>query len=54
MTLSSHHRATIEKILGHPASGLRRLLTQAGYGEPEAVEDTRDRDHGDGRWGKPE
>ena len=105
MTLSSHHRATIEKILNHPASGnvewhqvlstleaigevteehngnvkvtigpetevlhrphgkdvdeqmivdLRRLLTQAGYGEPEAVEDSRDRNHGDSRWGKPE
>jgi hypothetical protein len=33
---------------------LRRMLVQAGYGEPDAVEDSRDRDHGDSRWGKPE
>ena len=105
MTLSHHHRSTVEKILAHPASGnvewrqvlsllesigevseehdgnfkvtvgpetevlhrprdkdvdeqmivnLRRLLTQAGYGEPDAVDDTRDRNFGDNRWGKPE
>lgn len=103
--LSHHHRATVEKILAHPASGnvewrqvlslleaigtveekhngnfevtvgpetevlhrprekdvdeqmivdLRRLLTQAGYGPDEAVEDTRERNFGDSRWGKPE
>lgn len=103
--LSHHHRATVEKILAHPASGnvewrevlsllesigeveekhnghfevtvgpetetlhrpndkdvdeqmivdLRRLLVQAGYGEPGAVEDSRDRNFGDSRWGKPE
>lgn len=33
---------------------LRRLLIQAGYGEAEPTEDTRDRDFGDNRWGKPE
>jgi hypothetical protein len=33
---------------------LRRMLVQAGYGEPAAVEDGRDRDFGDSRWGKPE
>lgn len=33
---------------------LRRMLVQAGYGDSEAVEDTRDRDFGDNRWGKPE
>ncbi len=105
MTLSGHHRATIEKILNHPTSGnvewhqvlsmveaigeateehngnvkatigpetevlhpprgkdvdeqmivdLRRMLTQAGYADPDAVEDTRDRNHGDNRWGRPE
>jgi rubrerythrin len=105
MTLSNHHRETVEKILAHGASGniewrqvlslfeaigdvteehngnfkvtigpetetlhrphekdideqmivdLRRMLTQAGYGEPGAVEDSRDRNYGDDRWGKPE
>lgn len=103
--LSHHHRATVEKILGHPASGnvewrevlsllesigevseehnghfhvtvgpetevlhkprdkdvdeqmivdLRRLLTQAGYAGTDGVEDSRDRNFGDSRWGKPE
>lgn len=33
---------------------LRRLLTQAGYGGADAVEDTRERNFGDSRWGKPE
>lgn len=33
---------------------LRRLLTQAGYGGGDGVEDTRDRNFGDSRWGKPE
>jgi hypothetical protein len=36
---------------------LRRMLTQAGYGpegEAGAVEDQRDRDYKDNRWGKPE
>ncbi|HEX3239377.1 MAG TPA: hypothetical protein VHR18_04495 [Solirubrobacterales bacterium] len=33
---------------------LRRLLVQAGYDDPDAVEDSRDRDYGDNRWGKPE
>ena len=105
MTLSNHHRDTIQKILGHPASGnvewrqvlslleaigevteehngklkvtlgpetevlhpprgkdvdeqtivdLRRMLDQAGYVADPAVEDGRDRNHGDSRWGKPE
>ncbi len=105
MSLSHHHRETVEKILAHPTSGniewrqvlslleaigevteehnghfkvslgpetetlhrpqgkdvteqtivdLRRLLTQAGYGEDSAVEDQRDRNYGDDRWGKPE
>lgn len=105
MTLSNHHRETIEKILDHPASGnvewrqvlslleaigevteehngkvkvtlgpetevlhpprdkdideqmivdLRRLLDQGGYADRAAIEDSRDRDHGDSRWGKPE
>ena len=105
MTLSNHHRETIQKILDHPASGnvewrqvlslleaigevteehngkvkvtlgpetevlhpprgkdvdeqmivdLRRMLDQAGYADEAAVEDSRDRNHGDSRWGKPE
>jgi hypothetical protein len=33
---------------------LRRLLDQAGYADQAAVEDGRDRNHGDSRWGKPE
>jgi hypothetical protein len=33
---------------------LRRLLTQAGYADDPAVTDSRDRNHGDSRWGKPE
>jgi hypothetical protein len=33
---------------------LRRMLVQAGYGDPDAVKDSRDRDYGDDRWGKPE
>jgi hypothetical protein len=33
---------------------LRRLLDQAGYAGEAAVEDSRDRNHGDSRWGKPE
>jgi thiamine biosynthesis lipoprotein ApbE len=33
---------------------LRRLLVQAGYDDPDAVEDSRDRNYGDDRWGKPE
>lgn len=33
---------------------LRRLLIEAGYGDPEPTEDSRDRDFGDNRWGKPE
>lgn len=34
---------------------LRRMLTEAGYGPGEGgkVEDQRDRDYGDSRWGKP-
>lgn len=33
---------------------LRRMLTEAGYGPDEAaVEDQRDRDFGDSRWGRP-
>lgn len=33
---------------------LRRLLDQAGYADRQAIEDSRDRNHGDSRWGKPE
>jgi hypothetical protein len=34
---------------------IRRMLTEAGYGPDAApVEDERDRDYGDNRWGKPE
>ena len=34
---------------------LRRMLTEAGYGPGEGteLEDERDRDHGDSRWGEP-
>ena len=32
---------------------LRRMLTQAGYGDGAGVEDELSRDHGDDRWGKP-
>ncbi len=55
MTLSSHHRDTVAKILDHPASGnveWRQVLS--GYAADPAVEDGRDRNHGDSRWGKPE
>lgn len=33
---------------------LRRLLLQAGYGDAAAVEDSRERNYGDNRWGKPD
>jgi hypothetical protein len=33
---------------------LRRMLDQAGYADEAAVEDSRDRNHGDSRWAKPE
>jgi thiamine biosynthesis lipoprotein ApbE len=33
---------------------LRRLLVQAGYDDLDAVEDGRDRNDCDDRWGKPE
>ncbi|MEZ5155231.1 MAG: hypothetical protein R2718_03880 [Solirubrobacterales bacterium] len=33
---------------------LRRMLTEAGYGPGVAVEDQRDRDYGDSRWGRPD
>lgn len=33
---------------------LRRLLDQAGYADGAAIEDDRDRNRGDSRWGKPE
>jgi len=33
---------------------LRRMLDQAGYADQSAVEDGRDRNHRDSRWGKPE
>lgn len=34
---------------------IRRMLTEAGYGPgSETVEDERNRDYGDNRWGKPE
>ncbi|MGE0065861.1 MAG: type II toxin-antitoxin system HicA family toxin [Solirubrobacterales bacterium] len=33
---------------------LRRMLVQAGYGDADPVPDSRDRDFGDDRWGKPE
>ena len=33
---------------------LRRMLSEAGYGpDGKAVEDERDRDYGDNRWGEP-
>lgn len=32
---------------------LRRMLVQAGYDEESAVEDSRDRNYGDNRWGDP-
>lgn len=32
---------------------LRRMLTNAGYGEDGAVEDSRERNYGDNRWGDP-
>lgn len=33
---------------------LRRMLTNAGYGEDGGVEDSRERNYGDNRWGDPE
>jgi hypothetical protein len=32
---------------------LRRMLVQAGYDKEPAVEDSRDRNYGDNRWGDP-
>ncbi|MBK5219214.1 MAG: hypothetical protein JJE35_05440 [Thermoleophilia bacterium] len=48
------HRPRGKDIDEQMVVDLRRLLVQAGYGEPGAVEDSRDRDYGDNRWGKPE
>jgi hypothetical protein len=33
---------------------LRRMLTNAGYADDGAVDDSRDRNYGDNRWGDPE
>jgi hypothetical protein len=32
---------------------LRRMLNEAGYGADAPVQDSRERDHGDSRWGEP-
>jgi hypothetical protein len=45
-----HGKDVDEQMIGD----LRRLLTQAGYADEDAVPDSRDRDYGDNRWGKPE
>jgi len=48
------HRPNDQAVDEQMLVALRRLLVQAGYGEPESVEDSRDRNFGDSRWGKPE
>ena len=48
------HRPREKDVDEQMIVNLRRLLTQAGYGEPDAVADTRERNFGDNRWGKPE
>ena len=48
------HRPRDKDVDEQTIVNLRRLLVQAGYGKPEAVEDTRDRNYGDSRWGNPE
>jgi hypothetical protein len=68
--VTEEHNGKLKVTLGpetevlHPPRGkdvdeqmivdLRRLLDQAGYAGEAAVEDARDRNHGDSRWGKPE
>lgn len=52
MALSNHHRTTIRKILDHPAGG--NVEWREVHSLLEATENTRDRDFGDNRWGKPE
>ena len=48
------HRPRDKDVDEQMIVNLRRLLVQAGYDEPAAVEDSRDRNYGDNRWGKPE
>jgi thiamine biosynthesis lipoprotein ApbE len=48
------HRPNDKDVDEQMIVDLRRLLVQAGYGEPGAVDDSRDRNFGDNRWGKPE
>jgi hypothetical protein len=68
--VAEEHNGKLKVTLGpeteviHPPQGkdideqtivdLRRMLDQAGYAADPAVEDSRDRNHGDSRWGKPE
>jgi hypothetical protein len=68
--VTEEHNGKVKVTLGpetevlHPPRGkdvdeqtivdLRRMLDQAGYAADPAVEDSRDRNHGDSRWGKPE
>jgi hypothetical protein len=68
--VTEEHNGKVKVTLGpetevlHPPRGkdvdeqtivdLRRMLAQAGYADDPAVEDGRDRNHGDSRWGKPE
>jgi hypothetical protein len=48
------HRPRDKDVDEQMIVNLRRLLVQAGYGEADPVDDTRDRNYGDNRWGKPD
>ncbi len=48
------HRPNDKDVGEQMIVDLRRLLVQAGYDDPDAVEDNRDRNYGDDRWGKPQ
>jgi hypothetical protein len=48
------HRPRGKDVDEQMVTDLRRMLLEAGYGEPDAVADSSDRDFGDSRWGKPE
>jgi hypothetical protein len=48
------HRPHSKDIDEQTIVDLRRMLTNAGYGEDGAVDDSRERNYGDNRWGDPE
>jgi hypothetical protein len=68
-TVTTEHNGKVRVTLGpetetfHPPRGkdvdkqvlvdLRRMLTEAGFGDGPASGDQRSRDYGDSRWGEP-